>query len=218
MNKIAIFGAGGFGREVKWLIDDINAQKPTWDFLGYYDDNFLSESKIDKQYYLGTLDDLNQVKEPVWLVLALGNPIVKKKVHLNITNPLIQYPVLIHPTCSIGIDTTAIGNGSIICAGTIITRDIQIGRHVILNLCCTVGHDTVIGDYSSFMPSVNISGEVLIEECVYGGTGAKIINQTSIGKESILGAGAVVSKSIPEFCTAIGIPAKVIKQNQPAFF
>jgi serine acetyltransferase len=61
------------------------------------------------------------------------------------------------------------------------------------------------------MPSVNISGEVHIEQGVYVGTGAKIINQLTIGKSTIVGAGAVVSKSLPENCTAVGIPAKPIK-------
>jgi serine acetyltransferase len=61
------------------------------------------------------------------------------------------------------------------------------------------------------MPGVNISGEVIINENVYVGTGAKIINQLEIGSNSIIGAGAVVSKSIPDNCTAVGIPAKPIK-------
>ena len=82
---------------------------------------------------------------------------------------------------------------------------------VILILGFTVGHDTVIGHFSSFMPSVNISGEVTIEDGVYAGTGVKIINQLSIGKNTIVGAGAVVAKSLPANCTAVGVPAKVIK-------
>ena len=76
---------------------------------------------------------------------------------------------------------------------------------------CTVGHDITIKSYASFMPSVNISGEVIIHEAVYVGTGAKIINQLEIGENTIVGAGAVVSKSLPSNCTAVGIPAKVIK-------
>ena len=67
-----------------------------------------------------------------------------------------------------------------------------------------------MGDYSSFMPSVNVSGEVIIGNEVYVGTGAKIINQLEIGESTTIGAGAVVSKSIPANCTAIGIPAKPI--------
>jgi len=76
-----------------------------------------------------------------------------------------------------------------------------------------VGHDTKIDDYCSFMPSVNISGEVNIAKSVYVGTGAKIINQVEIGEGTIVGAGAVVSKSLPANCTAVGIPAKPVKFN-----
>jgi serine acetyltransferase len=92
--------------------------------------------------------------------------------------------------------------------------NIQIGNHVILNLLCTVGHDTIIKDYASFMPTVNISGEVVINECVYVGTGAQIINKLEIGRETVVGAGAVVSKSLPSNCTAVGIPAKPVKYNK----
>jgi sugar O-acyltransferase (sialic acid O-acetyltransferase NeuD family) len=123
----------------------------------------------------------------------------------------VSFPTLIHPNVIIGHDFVNIGEGSIICASNIITVNINIGKFVILNLQCTVGHDTSIKDYCSFMPSVNISGEVLIEEGVYVGTGAKIINLLSIGKNSIIGSGAVVAKSLPANCTAVGIPAKPIK-------
>lgn len=79
---------------------------------------------------------------------------------------------------------------------------------------CTVGHDTIIDDYCAFMPSVNISGEVHLHQGVYVGTGAKIINLLEIGQETIVGAGAVVSKSLPAKCTAVGIPAKPIKFHE----
>lgn len=86
-----------------------------------------------------------------------------------------------------------------------------MGDFVILNLGCTVGHDTVIGDYAAFMPSVNISGEITIGAGVYVGTGAKIINQLEIGEYATVGAGAVVCQTLPGHCTAVGVPAKVIK-------
>lgn len=84
----------------------------------------------------------------------------------------------------------------------------------ILNLGCTVGHDAIIKDYASFMPTCNISGEVLIEEGVYCGTGVKIINQTSIEEYAIVGASAVVTKPIPGHCTAVGMPAKTVKFHE----
>ncbi|MDP3352591.1 MAG: hypothetical protein Q8S44_02495 [Flavobacteriaceae bacterium] len=80
-----------------------------------------------------------------------------------------------------------------------------------LNLSCTVGHDSIIGNFSSIMPSVNISREVTINDSVYIGTKIKIINQIEIGKDTILGSGAGVSKSLPAKCIAVEIPAKQMK-------
>ena len=213
MKRIAIFGAGGFGREVKWLIDEINAVTPTWDFIGYFDDDFSGVENIDPALFLGGTLELNEKKEKLALVFAIGNPLVKRKIIENILNTSLYYPTLIHPNVCMGKSNVLVGEGSIICAGTILTIDIKIGRHVILNLCCTVGHDSLIGDFCSFMPAVNISGEVNIGEGVYVGTGAKIINQLEIGEETIVGAGAVVAKSLPAKCTAVGIPAKPIRFN-----
>jgi sugar O-acyltransferase (sialic acid O-acetyltransferase NeuD family) len=125
----------------------------------------------------------------------------------------VKFPTLIHPSVICSDDFVSIGKGCIICAGTVLTCNIEIQDFVILNLMCTVGHDTIIKHYSSAMPSVNISGEVIIHQGVYIGTGAKIINQLEIGRNTVVGAGAVVSKSLPSNCTAVGIPAKIIKQN-----
>ena len=212
MKKIAIFGAGGFGREVKWLIDDINKNSMSWNFIGYFDDDFTNAIHISEMQKLGNLKDLNNWQESLNVVFAIGNPEVKKKIIQGISNSHLSFPILIHPTVGIG-NNVIIGEGSIICAACIITVDIRIGKHVILNLGCTIGHDSIIGDYGSFMPSVNISGEVITGDSIYVGTGVKIINRVNIGSETIIGAGAVVSKSLPEKCTAVGIPAKPIKYN-----
>lgn len=211
MNKIAILGAGGFGREVKMLIDQINQKNKKYKFIGYFDDGFEKGALVNGYPVLGGINDINEVTDALSIVAAIGLPSLKKKLIGKVTNPLISYPTLIHPNVFIGADEVSIGEGTIVCANVIVTVNINIGKHVILNLSCTVGHDTNIGDYSSFMPSVNISGEVNIMEEVYVGTGAKIINQLDIGAGTIVGAGAVVSKTLPAHCTAVGIPAKPIK-------
>ncbi|MVT08876.1 acetyltransferase [Chitinophaga tropicalis] len=214
MKQIAIYGAGGFGREVKMLIDqinDVNSKHSQLEFVGFYDDGMEKGHMVNGYPVLGGTIELNSISEDLGIVVAVGNPKAKKNIIGNLTNKHIWYPVLIHPSVFIGRDDVTIGEGSIICAGCLITVNIRIGRHVILNLGCTVGHDTVIGDYSSFMPSVNISGEVNIAECVYGGTGAKIINRSDIGEETTIGMGAIVAKSLPPKCTAVGIPAKPVK-------
>ena len=212
MKDIAIFGVGGFGREVLALIKDINSEKTQWNILGFFDDGYEKGVMINGYPNLGKTEDLNNWEKPISIAVSVGNPVTKKKIIDEITNPLVNYPTLIHPLAWIGDKAfVEIGKGCIICAGTLITTNIKIEDFVILNLGCTVGHDTVIKNYAAFMPSVNISGEVTIGEGVYVGTGAKIINQLEIGEYTIVGAGAVVAKTLPARCTAVGVPAKVVK-------
>ena len=215
MKDIAIFGVGGFGREVLALIKDINKVEPTWNIVGFFDDGYEKGNLFNGYPSLGKTDDLNQWKSPISLVMAIGSPVIKKKILGNINNPLVDYPTLIHPSVWIGDkEFVEIGKGCIICAGVMITTNVRIKDFVILNLQCTVGHDTIINNYAAFMPTVNISGEVTIGEGVYVGTGAKIINQLEIGDYTIVGAGAVVAKTLPADCTAVGVPAKPIKYHK----
>ena len=211
MIKIAIVGAGGFGREVKMLIDQINLSNQTYEFIGYYDDGVQKGEMINNFPVLGGTNDINDIMKDTAIVISIAVPHIRKKIRNKIINKFVTFPTLVHPNVLIGTDSVVIGEGNIICASNIITVNIEIGNFIILNLQCTVGHDTVIKDYCSFMPTVNISGEVIIEEGVYVGTGAKIINLLTIGENTIVGSGAVVAKSLPANCTAVGIPAKPIK-------
>jgi sugar O-acyltransferase (sialic acid O-acetyltransferase NeuD family) len=212
MRKLAIFGAGGFGRDVTMVIDQINELKGQWEMIGFYDDGREKGEIINDYVVLGGIEELNKVDYPLGLVIAIGNPLIKRKVHNSITNSEIFYPNLIHPNVIMGNKKfLSIGEGCIIGPGNILTVNISLGSHVFLSVFCSVGHDTIIKDYASFMPGVNISGDVLINECVYVGTGSKIVNQIEIGREAFIGAGSLVSKSLPEKCTAVGIPARPIK-------
>lgn len=212
MKKIAILGSGGFAREVLCLIQDINKVSHEYVILGFIDNSLEKGTILNGYPVLGSDEEIISLNENLSLALAFGEPHLKKKVANKYSSPLFTFPNLVHPSVLIGSpDYLNMGKGCIICAGCILTSNIELGDFITLNLSCTVGHDTVIGSYSSFMPSCNISGDVIIKECVYGGTGVKIINQTEIGENTILGAGAVVSKSIPADCTAVGVPAKPVK-------
>lgn len=213
MEKLAIVGAGGFAREVLTLINDINRVNPLYEVVGFVDSD--KSNAIHGLPVIGDDDEVNATTEALSLVIAVGEPHLKGKIHSKFTNSLICFPTLIHPSVIIGDkESVKIGEGCIICAGNILTTDIKLHRFITLNLACTVGHDTEIADYSSFMPSVNISGEVKVGSGVYVGTGAKIINQVEIGEGTIVGAGAVVTKNLPANCTAVGVPANPIKFHQ----
>lgn len=214
--KIAIFGAGGFGREVLELIYQINAANghDIWEITGFLD-RLEPGTQINGVPVLGDVDYLNQTKEELNVVLAIGSPQTKQRIVSQITNPLIKYPVLIHPSVVMPTDKSLcnIAEGTIICAFNFISSNIKVGRHVLLNVTCTLGHDATVGDFSSFMPSVNISGEVNIGQRVYGGVGAQIINKVNIADDVTIGAGSVVLKDVGPNCTVMGVPARVVIKN-----
>ena len=213
MKDIAIFGAGGFGREVLALIKDINLITPIWNIVGFFDDGY-EEGKVFNGFpNLGGIEQLNQWKTPLSVAVAIGSPAIRRKIVEKIANPLGDYPSMIHPSAWIGDqEYVEIGKGCILCAGVMITTNVRIRDFVILNLQCTVGHDAVIEDYAALMPSVNVSGEVTIGPGVYVGTGAQISNQVSIGEDTVVGAGAVVVKNLPANCMAVGVPARPYKK------
>lgn len=210
MKKIAIIGGGGFCREIKCLIDDINIQQASYELVGYFDDseNIIIDNGMN---YLGKIEDINNIDYDLNIVIAIADPQIKEKIVKRINNNKISHPNLIHPSVIKSNDEVILGKGNIICAGSILTCNVLIKNFVTVNLSCTIGHDTVIESYCSIMPKTAISGEVVLGQYSYIGTGATIINQITVGEKTIVGAGAVVSKNLPANCTAVGIPAKPIK-------
>ena len=212
MKELIIVGASGFGREVAWLVERINKVSPTWDLLGFIDDNDqLQNTCINGYKVLGKTDDVAEFPD-VYYVCAVGASKTREKIigRLVDINPDIRFATLIDPSVERS-ELIEIGAGTVICAHTIMTVNITIGDHVIINLDCTIGHDAVLEDYVTLYPSVNVSGATHIGRGTELGTGMQIIQGKTIGEYSIVGAGAVVVKDIPDKCTAVGSPAKAIK-------
>ena len=212
MNDLIVLGASGFGREVIWAAERQNKTKPTWNILGFMDDDDnLQESLINGYKVLGKMSDVIFYPD-AFFVVAVGASKTREMIveRLKVINPTIRFGTIIDPSVEMS-DYVTIGEGSVICAHTIITVNVSIGSHVIINLDCTVGHDAIINNFVTLYPSVNVSGATIIGRAVELGTGMQIIQGRRIGSYSILGAGAVVVRDIPEKCTAVGSPAKPIK-------
>lgn len=212
MKELYIVGSGGFGREVAWLIERINQCSEEWKLKGFIDDNeMLAGSMVGGYPVIGSTDYFSKLDSECWVVCAVGGASIRKKIIKKLTNyKKVKFATLIDPSVVLS-DRVIIGEGSILCAGTIVTVDIQIGKHVIVNLDCTIGHDAMLHDFVTIYPSVNVSGNVTIGEESEVGTGTQIIQGIKVGKETIIGAGAVVVKNLPDKCTAVGSPAKPIK-------
>lgn len=212
MKDLMIIGAGGFAREVAWLVEDINSLTEMWNLIGYIDED-ESKQGVELNGYpvIGTFDDL-KISTDIYAVCAVGSPRAKSLLVKKAKRKGFKFANLIHPHVWKSKHFVS-GVGIIICAGNILTVNLTLGNHVILNLGCTVGHDSTIKDYCTIAPSVNISGGVIIEEGCELGTNSSIIQGKTIGKWSIVGAGAVVTKDIPEYCTAVGVPANPIKND-----
>lgn len=209
VKDLYIIGAGGFGRETAWLVERINKITPEWKICGFIDDNTeLHGSKQDGYTVLGGCNYLLPREKDYWVVCAVGSARTRKKIIDKISSvPQLHFATVIDPDAKIS-GRVSVGEGSIICAGNIITVDIQIGRHNIVNLSCTVGHDAVLEDFVTLYPGVNISGNVSVGESTEIGTGTKVIQGKKICKDTVIGAGAVVVKDIKEAGTYVGVPAE----------
>mgnify|MGYP004465893969 FL=1 len=211
MKKIVIFGAGGLGREVQWLIERINERKVSWEMMGYIDDGMDKGTIINGYKVLGGTDFLKQYNEPIYVVCAIGSATTRKRIVEEISGlEMVYFPNLIDPSVKMS-DFVQLGKGNIICAGTILTVNIRIEDFCIINLDCTIGHDDILDSFVTIYPSVNISGNVHIGRCSELGTGTQIIQGIKIKEDSIIGAGSVVVKDLEESGTYVGAPVKIIK-------
>ena len=213
MKDIAIYGAGGFGRETACLINWINRTKPSWNIIGFFDDGVEKGTQISHYgKVLGGMVELNTWEYPLDLAIAIGHPKALHEVIHGITNSNVSFPNVIAPNfCISDKETFTIGKGNIIGNGCAVSVDVKIGDFNILNADIVLGHDAQIGNYNVLMPDIRVSGEVTIGEGNLIGVGSIILNQIKIGNNIHLGAGAVLMTKPKDGGTYIGNPAKLFK-------
>lgn len=192
--KLGIFGYGGHAREVAAQIDK--------EITFFVDDRYANEkilgiSKFEPSQYE--------------MMVAVANPKDREEIVSKLPKQT-RYFTFIHPTALILSDDVEVGEGSFIGANSILTTNIKLGSHAILNRGNQIGHDCIIGDYFSAMPGAIVSGNVNIGNRVYLGTNSSIIEKKYLLDDIILGANGVVVKNITQPGTYVGCPAKFISK------
>jgi sugar O-acyltransferase (sialic acid O-acetyltransferase NeuD family) len=194
--KKAIIGYGGFAKEVYWSLPLRDRDKTTF----FVDDYYVIEGALP----LSSLD-INEYE----VIVAIANPKVRHRIVSSLP-PETRYFTHIHHSVQIHGDDVTIGEGSIICAGSIITCNVKIGNHAQVNLLTTIGHDNVIGDFFTTAPGVQISGNETIGDRVYFGARSCIKEKLKVCNDVIIGMNSGVVKDITEPGTYIGTPAKIL--------
>ncbi len=212
MRRIAIIGAGGFARELRWLLSEIatdsKRQCDAFEVAGFLASDCGKLGPRDSEI-LGDYDwlDSNHVDA---LAIGIGTPVARLKVaeELKSRFPKLEWPAIVHPSVRFDAESCELGEGVVLCAGVIATVNVVFEAFSMVNLSCTIGHEARIGAGSVLNPTVNISGGVHIGRGVLVGTGAQILQNLMIGENATIGAGAVVSKDVEPATTVVGIPAK----------
>lgn len=218
MNKthVVIYGIGGFGREVAWLIEQCGDDGQDIVPVCFVDDNTLYHRDTVNGLPVMSLEDAVQQFPQAAVTVGIGNPQMRQKLIAKAEAAGLQPISIIHPRVERS-QWIEFGTGVLICAGNILTTNIIVGDHVQINLDCTIGHDVVLNEYATLAPGVHISGCVHLGQRAYVGTGAVIINGTPdnpivIGDDAVIGAGACVTKSVPPATTVVGVPARPLSR------
>ena len=214
LKNIVILGGSGFAREVAWLISDINQLAgPLWNVAGFWEGNereSLANKLINGIPLIGS-NDLKKFLPDLYAIVAISNPQIRQRAVRQAEELGCKFATLIHPSVLYDQKTTVIKEGSVICAGSLLSVNVSIGSHVVINWHCTIGHDTVLHDFVTLSPGCHISGYTNIMRGTFVGAGVVTVEKHTIGENSIIGAGSVITKDIPALSTAFGIPAKVKK-------
>lgn len=209
--NIAIYGAGGFGKEVACLIRRINdSGGQQWKLIGFFDDTKPAGTPVSTYgAVLGGMDTLQQVQEPLAVAIAINDNKAVGRICKAITNPHISFPNLIDPSLFyVDNETVTMGVGNVIQNDCMISCDVVIGNFNLINDHVVIGHDNTIGDFNGLMPAAHLSGGITIGNNNLLGVASVVLQGMTIGDGVTLGANSVLMTVPRDNSTYLGVPAK----------
>ena len=210
---LLLVGAGGFARETLELIRAVNRHSPTWRVLGVLDDDPRRHGS--RMHDVEVIGPCEQVSEhPDALVCACvaspDDPGGRLALVARLGLPAGRYATLVHPSAVVP-DSASIGPGSVLHAAAILTADIVLGSHAAVMPAVVLTHDDRIAEGVTFGAGACVAGGVTIDARAYIGSGALLRERISIGAGSVIGMGAVVTRSVPAGEVWAGVPARRLR-------
>lgn len=213
MKDLYIIGAGGSGREVAEIVKDINKINPEYKIIGFVDDNQeLWGTRINDIDVLGGSDFLLSLakEKKCYTTISIADCQVKEMI-VNTLGDSVEWVNIIHPSANM-FSFVKLGVGVIIEPFVCIGPNAKIGNHVFINTKTNIGHDSVIGDFSSLMCMCDITGNVNLEEKVYVASSVSVVPGITIGESAKLGAGSLILKDVKPNVTMHGHMATEAKK------
>jgi sugar O-acyltransferase (sialic acid O-acetyltransferase NeuD family) len=211
---LLLVGASGFAREAAEAVRAVNAEAPTWDLLGYVDDNpALLGTEISGVPIVGPIDAVHDHPDAA-VVLCTGRP------DNYVSRPLIaerlglddeRYATVVHPTATVGT-TCRVGAGTVLLAHVDLTADVVVGRHVAVMPQVVITHDVTIDDCATIASGVRLGGSCHVGEAAYIGSGACLREGLTVGARAMVGMGAVVTRDVPAERLWFGSPARDVSR------
>ena len=195
-----LFGASGHAKVIIDIIEESGNS-----IIGWFDDNENIKQLIEIPVY-NPRENKNLMKNGAFII-SIGNNSIRKQITHRFS---LNYFNAIHPS-SVLSKKLVMGVGNVVMANTVINTGTTIGNHVIINTSSSVDHDCVIGDFVHISPNVALCGGVTVKEGSHIGAGSVIIPDIKIGKWCTIGAGSVIIKDVPDNCTVVGNPGRIIK-------
>lgn len=209
MKKLILIGDSGHSK----VINDIVKSDNQYTVVANLDDKYQEEA-ISDQVLKAPIDKINELLKKdstLKVIIAIGSNIVRKKIVNKLLLDSDRYLSLIHPTAIVS-SSVKLGQGTVVMPNAIVHADSKIGNHSIINTNSVIEHDCLVEDYVHISPSATLTGGVKVGEGTHIGAGSTIIPTRQVGGWSTIGAGAVVTSNISANTTAVGVPAKVIKE------
>jgi sugar O-acyltransferase (sialic acid O-acetyltransferase NeuD family) len=211
---LLILGAGGFGREAAEAVRAVNAERPTWDLLGFLDDDPAARGReLDGVPVLGPLSNLERYAGAM-LVVSVGRPdnyFARRRIVQRLGLPAARYATVVHPAAVVP-PVASVGPGSVLLAAVVATTAVRIGTHVVVMPGVVLTHDSTVADYATLGAGVRLAGGVRVEEGAYVGSGAMVREDRTVGAWALVGMGAVVTRDVPAEEVWAGVPARFLRR------